>query len=205
MALTRKEQVNLSSEKALERLKEGNKRFVENRMEHKNYSEEIALTSEVQHPFAVVLGCIDSRVGSEILFDQGIGDIFNVRIAGNFVNEDILASIEYSCRVVGAKVILVLGHTGCGAIKSTCDDVHLGHITGMLQKLKPALDSVQGDWDDRSSANAAFVQQVADANVLKSMEDIRTKSPILNEMVENGEVLIAGAMYDVASGRVTFY
>lgn len=189
----------------VQRLKDGNERFVAKKMTGHNYMEQVAATAGGQKPFAAVVGCIDSRVPSEIIFDQGIGDIFNARVAGNFVNDDILGSLEFACKVAGSKLIVVLGHTSCGAVKGACDNVELGLLTGMLSNIKPAINAVSGDHSDRSSANAAYVQEVADNNVNLTVKAITERSAVLKEMADNGEITIVGAMYDVASGKVSFF
>ena len=187
----------------INQLKEGNERFLNNQQVGHDYHEQIKQTAGGQKPFAAVLGCIDSRVPAEVVFDQGIGDIFNVRIAGNFVNDDILGSLEFACKVAGSKVILVLGHTSCGAVKGACDHVELGKLTGMLDNLSPAVNSIAGHDDDRSSGNAAFVQAVAESNVNLTVKAITDRSEVLREMHQAGEISIVGAMYDVGSGKVT--
>lgn len=191
--------------KIIDRLKEGNKRFIESNLKDKDYTEQINATANGQFPFAAVLSCIDSRVPAEIIFDQGIGDLFNVRIAGNFVNDDILGSLEFACKIAGAKVIVVLGHSSCGAVKGACDNVEIGKLTGMLEKLKPAIEATQGDYTDRTSKNEAFVQEVANNNVALTAKDIYNQSTVLKEMTDNEEILIIGAMYNVATGQVTFF
>lgn len=180
---------------ALERLLEGNRRFVEQGMEEQEYREQVHQTAGGQYPFAAVLGCIDSRVPSELVFDQGIGDIFNARVAGNIVNEDILGSLEYACKVAGSKLILVLGHTSCGAVGAAVKQVELGNITALLSKIRPALPE-QGD-------APLEVDEVASRNVHLSIGRIREESKILAEMESAGEILIKGAMYDVSSGKVS--
>lgn len=204
IVLTKEPQATITPEMAIHLLKEGNKRFVEKRPFDRDHEQHVIQTSEDQFPFAVVLGCIDSRVPAELIFDQGIGDIFNVRIAGNFVNPDILGSIEFGCKVKASKAVVVLGHSGCGAIKGACDDVRLGHLTTMLQNLKPAVDAVTNVEGDRSSANPVFVQQVMETNVHLTIENIRKQSPLLKELEELGEITIVGAWYDVSSGEVHF-
>lgn len=190
--------------KILDRLKNGNQRFIEKKSKNYDYHQQIKETTDDQYPFAAVLGCIDSRVPAEIVFDQGIGDIFSVRIAGNFVNDDILGSLEFACKVAGAKIIVVLGHTSCGAIKGACDNVKLGKLTGVLDNITPAIASVHGNYLDRSSKNAAYVQEVAETNVKLTVKAIKDRSEILNKMIKSGEVSIVGAMYNVASGKVNF-
>jgi carbonic anhydrase len=199
-------QAGISPIDALEILKIGNQRFLEKRVLNRDLHQQVAATSGGQWPFAVVLSCIDSRIPTEMIFDQGIGDIFNARVAGNFVNPDILGSIEYGCKVAGSKAVVVMGHTSCGAVKGACDHVQLGNITQMLDKIMPAVKSVYTpEGTDRSSQNLHFVNAVSKKNVEFTIENIRKESPILNEMEEVGEIVIAGAMYDVKSGKVTFY
>lgn len=205
ITLTKKLQATVTPGQALRWLKEGNARFVENRRLERDLLRQIEMTGGGQYPFAFVLGCVDSRVSPELVFDQGIGDIFSARIAGNFVNDDILGSMEFSCKLAGARLIVVLGHTNCGAIMGACDDVRLGKLTGMLAKLKPAVEAVPAPAEARNSANASFVRQVAEKNVALTVEAITRRSPVLEEMVQNGEIEIAGAMYNVDTGRVTFH
>ncbi len=194
----------MTAEEALARLKEGNARFVANRPVERNLMQQVRQTSGGQSPFAVVLGCIDSRVPPELVFDQGIGDIFSARIAGNFATGEILGSLEFACKVAGARLVLVLGHSNCGAIMGACDDVRLGHLTGMLSYLKPAVEAVPAAEGGRSSENASFVQQVAEKNVDLTVRAIKEQSPVLREMWEQEEIAIVGAMYDVESGVVSF-
>lgn len=189
---------------ALQMMKDGNKRFVDGKMLTRDYSEQVHATEKGQYPYAVVLSCIDSRVAPEITFDQGIGDIFDARIAGNFINDDILGSMEYSCKVVGSKLILVMGHTGCGAVKSTIDDAQLGNITQMLAKIKPAMDKTVYD-GEKTSKNYDYVDLVSKENVLLAIENIKLKSPILKELYDKGEIDIKGCMYDIHTGKVEFY
>jgi len=191
----------MTPEKSLELLKEGNRRFVESQRMERNLKDQVIETSEGQYPFAVVLGCIDSRVPPELIFDLGIGDIFGIRIAGNFVNEDILGSMEFACKVVGSKFILVLGHTICGAIQGAYDDVELGHLTGLIDKLKPAVIASQ---DSSNLEGDYHINQIAKKNVQLTIENIKKQSSILKQMLEQGEIAIAGAMYDIASGEVFF-
>lgn len=201
---TKESQAALTPDKALNILKEGNERFVQNSRTDRDLLKQVNETSNGQYPFAVVLSCIDSRVPAELVFDQGIGDIFNARIAGNFVNEDILGSMEFACKVAGSKLIVVLGHTSCGAVKGACNKVELGNLTGMLEKLQPAVDAVEVK-GERNADNPEFVQKVADKNVELTMEQIKKKSPVLKEMLDEGSIDIVGGMYDVGSGEVRFY
>ncbi len=203
-AFDKQTQQSISPSEALNLLKEGNKRFVNNQAVDRDLLEQKEATSGGQFPFAAILGCIDSRVPAELIFDLGIGDVFNARIAGNFVNEDILGSLEFACKVAGSKVILVLGHTHCGAVKGACDDVKLGNLTAMLERIKPAVNAVTDVTENRTSANAAFVQKVAVKNVELTIEQIKEKSPVLKEMCDNGEIAIVGGIYDIETGEVVF-
>lgn len=197
--LTKEIQASIRPNDALTRLKEGNKRFLQNKKTERDLLTQVEKTGGGQFPFAALLSCIDSRVPAELVFDQGIGDIFNVRVAGNIVNEDILGSLEYSCKVAGSKLVLVLGHTRCGAVTSACKHVELGNITPLLDKIQPAVGSVvKGD------LTPELIEEVAVKNVGNSIEQIRNESPILKEMEDNGEIVIAGAIYDVVSGAVEF-
>lgn len=206
-AHTRETQATMTPEKALRYLKEGNQRFQNNLKANRNLLEQVNDTSDGQFPFATILSCIDSRVSAELVFDQGLGDIFSVRIAGNFVNEDILGSMEFACKLAGTKLIVVLGHTSCGAIKGACDDAKMGNLTKLIEKIKPAVKAVAqpADASLRNSANLEFVDNVAAKNVLLTIERIRKESDILVEMQNSGEILIVGAMYDINSGEVTFF
>jgi len=198
-------QSKLTPAQAVELLKEGNARFVNKTPLSRDYSSQVSETAAGQFPLAALVSCIDSRIPTEIVFDQGIGDVFNARIAGNFVNEDILGSLEFACKVAGAKAIVIMGHTACGAVKGACDKAELGNLTQMLAKISPAVEAVETpEGTDRSSANAEFVDSVAVANVGLAIADLKAKSPVLNEMIEAGEITIAGAMYDVKSGEVSF-
>ena len=206
-AHTKETQATMTPEKSLTFLKEGNKRFQNNLKANRNLLEQVNDTSEGQFPFATILSCIDSRVSAELVFDQGLGDIFSVRIAGNFVNEDILGSMEFGCKLAGTKLIVVLGHTSCGAIKGACDHARLGNLTALINKIEPAVDAVKEPTDEslRNSKNLKFVDEVASKNVELTIANIRKQSPVLAEMEENGEIKIVGAMYDIASGAVSFY
>ena len=206
-AQTKETQTSMTSEKSLQELKEGNKRFQANQKADRNLKEQVADTSGGQYPFATILSCIDSRVSSELIFDQGIGDIFSARIAGNFVNDDILGSMEFACKLAGTKLIVVLGHTACGAVKGACDDAKLGKLTGMLEKIKPAVNSVSEPVDPnlRNSSNIEFVNKVAEKNVHLTIDKIKADSEVLAAMVKNNEIKIVGGMYDIQSGAVTFY
>jgi carbonic anhydrase len=202
---TKECQSAVTPEQVLERFKHGNQRFASGHGTQRNYAQQVRDTAKGQYPLGSVVSCIDSRAPAEIVLDQGIGDIFNARVAGNIVNEDILGSLEFASKVAGAKLIVVMGHTSCGAIKGACDNVQLGNLTGLLAKIMPAVAAVPNDGKDRSSKNYEFVEKVADANVRQNVQLIRDRSPILREMEERGEIKIVGAMYDVASGRVQWY
>ena len=206
-AHTRETQATMTPQKSLQYLKEGNQRFQNNLKANRNYLEQVNDTSEGQFPFATILSCIDSRVSAELIFDQGLGDVFSVRIAGNFINEDILGSMEFASKLAGTKLLVVLGHTGCGAIKGACDDAKLGNLTNMLGKIKPAVEAVvePADKNLRNSKNLEFVDNVAEKNVLMAIENIRNQSPVLKEMEENNEIDIVGAMYDINTGEVVFF
>ncbi len=205
-ALTKEDQANISPSAALTLLKNGNDRFVKNLQADRNLLEQVRDTSTGQYPYATILSCIDSRVSAELVFDQGVGDIFSVRVAGNIVNDDLLGSMEFACKLAGTKVILVLGHTSCGAVKGACDDARMGNLTGLLSKIKPAVQAVSEPEDplERTSQNLSFVDQVAETNVRLTMDNIRKQSPVLRMMEEDGEIIISGAMYDIASGKVRF-
>jgi len=195
----------ISPSKALDLLKEGNRRFVNNLKINRNLLQQANETSDGQHPFAVILSCIDSRTSAELIFDQGLGDVFSVRIAGNIVNEDILGSMEFGCKVAGAKIIVVLGHTKCGAIKGACDNVELGNLTSLISKIKPAVDQETVTSNNRTSSNANFVENVAELNVSLSVKNILLKSPIIAEMVKNDQIGIVGGVHDISTGEVKFF
>jgi carbonic anhydrase len=198
-------QTSMTPEMAIAILKEGNERFVGNLKFNRNLLQQVNETRDGQGPFAVVLSCIDSRTSAELVFDQGLGDIFSVRIAGNIVNEDILGSMEFACKVAGSKFIVVLGHTKCGAVKGACDHVELGNLTSLLAKLQPAISCETQTTLNRDSSNAVFVENVAKINVEEAVGEIQAKSPILKEMIDKGEIGICGAMYNVETGLVEFY
>ncbi len=202
---TQDSQAAVTPELALQLLKEGNQRFLDNTTLDRSFDKQIELTSGGQYPFASIVSCIDSRIPTEIVFDQGIGDVFNARIAGNFVNQDILGSLEFACKLAGSKLIVIMGHTSCGAVKGACDHAQLGNLTAMLDNIKPALDEVKtAEGVDRSSKNSDFVNEVAIQNVHLTIAKLKANSPVLNEMIENDEIDVVGAMYDVASGKVSF-
>lgn len=198
-AQTKETQQAFTPESVIATLKSGNERFVSNNKTNRDLNSQVSDTSGGQFPFAVVLSCIDSRVPAEIIFDQGIGDIFSVRVAGNVVNEDVLGSIEYGCKVAGSKSVVVLGHTKCGAVTAACKHVELGNITALLSKIQPAVSKV-----NKPEVTAESIEETAITNVELSIEQIKAESPILAEMEKNGEINIVGASYDVSTGKVTF-
>lgn len=204
---TKETQANLTPRMALEILKEGNDRFIKNLKAQRDLLGQVNATRDGQWPFATVLSCIDSRTSAELIFDQGLGDIFSVRIAGNIVNTDILGSMEFACKVAGSKLIVVLGHTKCGAVKGACDHVEMGNLTELLSKLQPAVyaESSTTDIQKRNSKNGLFVENVASINVKRGVKNIIERSFILEQMVENGEIGVVGAMYDIETGKVEFY
>jgi carbonic anhydrase len=203
--LTKEMQNAISPKMALDLLKEGNKRFINNLKINRNLLQQANETSDGQHPFAVILSCIDSRTSAELIFDQGLGDVFSVRIAGNVVNEDILGSMEFGCKVAGAKIIVVLGHSNCGAIKGACDNVQLGNLTGLIKKIKPAVDNETNTTEHRNSTNQLFVEKVTELNVVVSVNNILNNSPIIASMVANGEIAIIGGVHNIATGEVKFF
>ncbi|WP_445386593.1 carbonic anhydrase family protein [Robiginitalea sp. IMCC44478] len=205
-AQTKETQAMISPDGAITLLKEGNERFVQNQPASRDLLEQVQDTAGGQYPFATILSCIDSRVSAELIFDQGVGDIFSVRVAGNIVNEDLLGSMEFACKLAGTKVIVVLGHTACGAVKGACDDARLGNLTALVSKIKPAVSVVKepSEASLRNSANASFVDEVARVNVELTIENIRKLSPVLADMELNGEIKITGAMYDIRTGKVAF-
>ena len=205
-AHTKETQLEMTPEKALVALKEGNARFQNNQKVTRDLMEQVKDTSGGQYPFATILSCIDSRVSAELIFDQGIGDIFSVRIAGNFTNPDILGSMEFACKLAGTKLIVVLGHTACGAVKGACDSARLGNLSGLIEKIEPAVEAVKEPADPalRNSSNSKFVDEVAQKNVQMTIENIRLDSPVLAEMEAEGAIQIVGAMYDIKTGAVHF-
>jgi carbonic anhydrase len=200
--LTKEQQDALTPDNVIEALKAGNERFMNNDLPARDHSQQVRNSTLAQYPKAIVLSCVDSRVPVEDVFDRGIGDLFVARVAGNFVNEDILGSMEFACKVSGSKLILVMGHEHCGAVKAAIDDVKLGNITPMLTKIRPAVDAVEYD-GERTSSNQAFVHEVSESNVRNTMAQIRLRSPILKEMEDKGEIKIVGALYDMDNGAVT--
>ncbi|MFZ1786041.1 MAG: carbonic anhydrase family protein [Ferruginibacter sp.] len=203
--LTKEMQNAITPMMAMDLLKDGNKRFVNNLKVNRNLLQQANDTSDGQHPFAVILSCIDSRTSAELIFDQGLGDIFSARIAGNILNEDILGSMEFACKVAGSKIIVVLGHTKCGAVKGACDHVEMGNLTALLSKIQPAVYDEKTVTEERNSGNAEFVEKVATINVKRTVHGIIERSSILKEMVEKGEIGIVGGTHDISTGEVTFY
>lgn len=203
--LNKELQQQITPEMALNILKEGNKRFVNNLKVNRNLLQQVNETTDGQWPFAVILSCIDSRTSAELIFDQGLGDIFSVRIAGNIVNDDILGSMEFACKLAGSKFIVVLGHTKCGAVKGACDGAKMGNLTTLLSKLEPAVNEEEATLENRTSSNPQFVENVAEINVRRNVHEVLYRSTILREMVEEGQIGIIGAMYDVSTGVVEFY
>ena len=202
--MTKESQAAMSADAALQRLRDGNQRFASGQMAVRDLKMQVKATGYGQYPLATVVSCIDSRAAPELVFDQGVGDVFSVRVAGNFVNEDMLGSLEFASKVAGARLIVVLGHSSCGAIKGACDNVVMGNLTAMLKNIQPAVQSVSYS-GDRSSKNDQFVEMVAEANVRRTVQDILRRSPVLKEMVDRGEVRVVGAMLDVKTGLVNFY
>jgi carbonic anhydrase len=203
--LTKEMQNAITPAMAMDILKEGNKRFVSNLKINRNLLQQANETSDGQHPFAVILSCIDSRTSAELIFDQGLGDVFSIRIAGNIINEDILGSMEFGCKAAGAKIIVVLGHTKCGAVKGACDHVEMGNLTGLLSKIQPAVDDEKAETANRSSANSEFVEKVSKLNVKRTVQEVMQRSPILKEMIDAGSLGIVGGTHDITTGEVTFY
>jgi carbonic anhydrase len=202
--LTKEMQASLTPERAFRVLKDGNQRFINNLRYNRNLLQQVNETSNGQHPFAIVLSCIDSRTSAELIFDQGLGDIFSVRVAGNVLNEDILGSMEFACQLAGAKLIVVLGHTRCGAVKGACDHVQMGHLTGLLNKISPAVYAV--DKDGKAAAGSEpFVEAVALENTRQQMHAILDRSPIIAHLFDQGAVGIVGGMYAVETGEVEFF
>ena len=202
-SLTKDERDAMTPAQVIAELKKGNERFLTSKMTTRDYLAEQRASAKAQYPAAVILGCLDSRVPPEIVFDAGIGDAFIGRVAGNVVNDDMLGSMEFGCAVTGAKAIVVLGHTSCGAIKGAIDDVELGNLTGLLARIKPAVTTTKFD-GDKSSKNDAYVDAVADTNVALVVATIRRRSPILEDMEKKGSITIVGAMYNLATGAVKF-
>jgi carbonic anhydrase len=203
--LTKEMQAAIKPHMALDLLKEGNKRFVNNLKINRNLLQQANETSDGQHPFAVVLSCIDSRTSAELIFDQGLGDIFSIRIAGNIVNEDILGSMEYACKVAGSKFIVVLGHTKCSAVIGACDHVEMGNLTALLSKIRPAVDDELTTKKNRNSKNIDFLEKVTVINIKRTVKSIMERSPIIKELIESGQIGIVGGSHNISTGEVTFF
>jgi len=203
--MTKDDLAALTPNQALQKLKEGNKRFSENNLLVRNYPDEVKQTAKGQYPHSVILSCLDSRTSSELIFDQGLGSVFNARVAGNFENIDILGSMEFACKVAGSKLIVVVGHSNCGAVKGACDNVQLGNLTNVIEQIKPATERVKNVEGERNSKNHDYVEAVAKENVLQTIKDIRKNSSVLSEMESKGEIMIVGGMYNLETGIVEFY
>jgi carbonic anhydrase len=204
VTLTKKMRNSLSPENALQMLKDGNHRFVTNLKRNHNLLQQVNDTSDEQYPFALILSCIDSRTSAELIFDQGLGDIFSCRIAGNILNEDILGSMEFACKVAGAKLIMVLGHSECGAIKGACNNVKMGNLTGLLKKIRVVVKEFSKD-KQVNQQSSDFIDLISKENVKNVLKNIPKKSKIIRDLVKNKKIIIVGAMYDVSSGKVDFY
>jgi len=202
---TKESQQEITPVIALGYLKDGNKRFVSNLKINRNLLQQVNQTSEGQYPFATILSCIDSRTSAELIFDQGLGDIFSIRIAGNVLNDDILGSMEYASKIAKSKLIVVLGHTRCAAVTGVCNNLELGHFTHLLSKLKPAINAEKDIVINRNGSNDAFVNRVSIHNVHLTIDEIRLKSPILSSLESEGKIAIIGGLYDVETGEVTFF
>jgi carbonic anhydrase len=206
-AHTRETQASVTPQRALDFLREGNLRFVNNLEAHRNLLQQANETRDGQWPFATILSCIDSRTSAELIFDQGLGDIFSIRVAGNIVNTDVLGSMEFACKVAGSKLLVVLGHTACGAVKGACDHIEMGHLTDLLAKIQPAVYSERTilDPDQRTSKNLTFVENVTRINVLRSVKAVAERSFILEQMIEAEQIGVIGAMHSLDTGVVEFY
>lgn len=202
--LTKEAQQLLTSEDAIRLLKEGNQRFVDNLKLNRNLLQQVNETSDGQYPFGVVLSCIDSRTSTELIFDQGLGDIFSIRVAGNILNDDILGSMEFACKIAGSKLIAVLGHTKCGAIHGACHHVRLGHLSGLLDKIKPAVEVAKLEVPSLETDSIDFYNRVTWINVSNVIQEILNKSAVIRELIQAGELAIIGGIYDADTGKVTF-
>jgi carbonic anhydrase len=202
---TKEIQESMTPRMVLEILQKGNERFVSNLTHDKNLLSQVNETSDGQWPLATILSCIDSRTSAELIFDQGLGDVFSVRIAGNIINTDIIGSMEFACKIAGSKLIVVLGHSKCGAIKGACDHVEMGNLTELLAKIQPAVYQEKATKKDRTSTNSEFVENVAEINVKRNVRNIFDRSYILEHLLMDGKIGIVGAMYDIESGKVEFY
>jgi carbonic anhydrase len=203
--LSKKDQHNITPDQAIDLLHKGNQRFIQNLRFNRNLLQQVNETADGQYPFAAILSCIDSRTPAELIFDQGLGDIFSIRIAGNIVNEDIIGSLEFACKAAGSKLIVVLGHTNCGAIKGACDKTELGYLTQLLEKIQPAVEQEHAFKEERNGSNLAYVNEVAKINIRNSMQQILDKSSIIRELIAQETIKIIGGLYDVSSGEVLFF
>lgn len=199
------QQSAITPAQALEQLAAGNERFVAGKLQHRDWPQQRAATAAGQYPFAVVLSCIDSRTSSEIIFDQGFGDIFNARVAGNVLDGEILGSMEFACKITGAKLIAVVGHTHCGAVKGACSGAQLGHLTGLLEKIQPSVAEAKMELPGVAATDGKFIETVAELNVHQVLQQIREQSPVLRELVDSGKVGLVGGIYDLDSGKVQFF
>ena len=204
-AHTKETQDELTPEHALDILREGNKRFVNNIKAHRNLLQQVNETSSGQFPFAAILSCIDSRTSAELIFDLGLGDILSIRIAGNILNEDILGSMELACKIAGSKLIVVLGHTKCGAIEAACNNIEVGHIKSLVSKIRPAINNETETKTERNGMNNFFVRNVSEKNVFNVVQNITEQSPILKELVQTKKIKIIGGLHDIDTGQVIFY
>lgn len=204
-SLSKVEREALDPQLALKLLEEGNHRFVNNMKINRNLLQQANETAEGQFPFAIILSCIDSRTSVELIFDQGIGDVFNARIAGSIINEDILGSLEFACKIAGAKIIVVLGHSKCGAIRGACDNVAMGNLTALLSKIQPAIRDEKTILENRTSENSDFVEKVTQINVRKTVDGILQRSSILKELIDQGKCGIISGNHDITTGKVSFY
>ncbi|MFM6972306.1 MAG: carbonic anhydrase family protein [Alphaproteobacteria bacterium] len=202
LTLTKTMRDKLTPNQALEMLKAGNNRFVTNLKLNRNLLQQVNETSDEQYPFAFILSCIDSRTSAELIFDQGLGDIFSCRIAGNILNDDIIGSMEFACKIAGAKIVVVLGHTECGAIKGACNHLKMGHLTGLLDKISVVINETD---EAKIADKSQYYDSVSKANVKNVLKQIQEKSPIINELIANEKIILVGAMYDISSGVVEFY
>mgnify|MGYP005856933983 CR=1 FL=1 len=203
--ITKELQQQITPEQAIDLLQNGNKRFLQNLRLNRNHLQQVNETASAQYPFATILNCIDSRTPAELIFDQGLGDIFSIRIAGNIINDDILGSMEFACEFAGSKLIVVLGHTNCGAIKGACDKVEWEHLSGLLTKVKPAIESETTINDQRDGSNPDFVNAVARLNVMHSVNTVLNESHTIKKLVTEAKIKIIGGLYDISSGEVTFF
>lgn len=203
--INQKDQHDITPDQAIDLLHKGNQRFVQNLRFNRNLLQQVNETADGQYPFATILSCIDSRTPAELIFDQGLGDIFSIRIAGNIVNDDIIGSLEFACKAAGSKLIVVLGHTNCGAIKGACDEADLGYLTQLLEKIKPAIRQEKTFKEHRNGSNLAYVNQVAKINIRNSIQNILDKSNIIKELLDQKTIKIIGGIYDVSSGEVSFF